>query len=186
VAHLLAVTAAFGNLAASGMVSFLVLYAVEQDLSPAAAGLVLAVSSLAAGLARAGFGALADRRPGRALDLVVCLLTLGALGFGLLATGEPAAIVAGAIVAGGVGWGWSGLMVLALVEKNSKSPGWAVGVGMSGVFVGAAIGPLLTGLIANAASFQAAWLVGAGFTLAAAAVALSARRLDRRSVSARL
>ncbi|MEX2194928.1 MAG: MFS transporter [Thermoleophilaceae bacterium] len=177
--RLLALAACLANLAAAGMLSFLVIYAVQGGLSEWVAGLLLAGCSLAAALARICFGALADARPGSALTIVSWLLALGAIGYLLLAAGQPAAIAAGAVVAGGIGWGWPGLMVLAIMERNRDATGAAVGVGMTGVYAGAAGGPLVAGLISEAASFRTAWLVTAGLALSAAALAVTTIRIDR-------
>jgi MFS family permease len=178
--HLLALAAALSNLAANGMIAFLVVYAVGEGMSTTAAGLLLAMTSLVAATSRVIFGALADVRRGRVLVGVAALLSFGALGYLLLATGHLVALVAGALVAGGIGWGWAGLMTLAIVRTNRDAPGAAVGIGMMGIFAGASIGPFAVGFLAEIASFTAAWLAATVVTLLAAVVVVAARRLETK------
>jgi MFS family permease len=174
--RLLALAAALANAAAGGMVAFLVLFAVEAGLSPAAGGLLLAGTSLAAALARIAFGAAADRRSGDPLTPVVRLLCVGAVGYVVLASSVPAGVVAGALVAGGIGWGWAGLMTLAVVRERQSNPGGAVGIAMTGIYAGAGGGPLLIGLLAGTTSFTTAWLAAAALALGAARTVTLARR----------
>jgi MFS family permease len=171
----LAVAAALGNTAIGGMVAFVVTAAVDAGGSEALAGTALALSSLGALAARVGFGARLDRRGGQVLGPVPAMFVAGAAGLVLAATGSPAAIVAGAIVGGTVGWGWSGLTLLAAIEANPRVPGAAAGVVMTGVYVGAAAGPVLFGLLADHVSFTSAWLASAALALGAAGVARAAR-----------
>lgn len=178
VIYLLALAAALANVAANGMVAFLVVYAVGEGVSPPVAGVLLAGTSFAAIVSRIGLGLLADAHGGNIFTRVAVILALGALGYPLLATGQPPALVAGAIVAAGLGWGWTGLMMLAVVQANPKAPGAAIGVALIGVYAGASLGPFLIGIIATAASFAVAWLVGGALVLAAAGVALSANLVD--------
>ena len=69
----------------------------------------------------------------------------GAGGFALLAVGEPAPFVAGALVAFTLGWGWPGLFNLAVVDLHREAPGAATGISQTGIYVGAAAGPAATG-----------------------------------------
>ena len=62
-----------------------------------------------------------------------------------------------------------------MVSRRPDAPAWAVGVMMSGLFAGAAGGPLLVGLLAAGEHFAAAWSVCAALALAAATtIALTA------------
>jgi len=176
--HLLALAAALANIAATGMVAFLVVYAVESGVTVAVAGVLLAATSFAAGATRILLGMLVDAGRGRPLGLVAALLGLGAVGYPLLATGEAFLIAAGALVAGGIGWAWPGLMALGIIRTNPDEPGAAVGVGMMGIYAGACIGPLAVGLVAQHASFTSAWLAATPVALLAAVVAAAAQRLE--------
>ena len=164
-----------------GLVSFIVLYAVESGLSESAAGLLLGALSLAAATSRIVLGLALDRGGGDPLRPVAAMLLAGAGGLVLLIAGAPAAVVAGALVTGGIGWAWPGALTSAVVARAPGAPAWAVGVMMAGLFAGAVTGPLATGLLADRGQFTAAWLTLAVFALAAAGtVVVVSRRSARR------
>lgn len=158
-----------------GMRSFLVVFAVSVGFSDANAGLLLAASGLLAMVSRVGFGLLGDRRPGDSLRQVAWLMLLCACGFALMALGGTAAIVAGALIAGGLGWGWQSPMSLAVVTQNRHATGAAIGIQMSGFFAGATVGPLMVGVLAEQSSYSVAWLACALLAVVGAAVAMLAR-----------
>ena len=169
--HMYAVSAALASAGITGMMAFLVVYAIESGLTAAEAGLLLAVAGLAAGGCRIAFGAAADRIRERADTHVVVLFVLSSIGFLLLIGGTPATIIPGALIAGGLGWGASGLLNLAAVRVGTHTPSEAVGIAFTGIFVGALIGPVVTGLIAAGIGYGPAWALGALLQLAAAATA---------------
>lgn len=175
--RLLAVTAALASAAGVALVSFIVLYAVDRGLSESQAGLLLAGVSLGAASSRVVLGALADRLRQEALRPVAAMLALSTAGYLLLIVGEPAAIVAGALLAGGVGWAWPGALTLAVVRLSPQAPAWAVGVMMTGLFAGAFGGPLTVGLLAGREAFTGAWIMCAALALTAAATVVLTRRL---------
>ena len=178
--HALAVTAMLASAAGTGLISFIVLYGVESGLSETAAGLLLGGLSLAAAASRIALGLALDRSGGDPLRPVATMLLAGAGGLVLMVAGAPWAVVAGALVAGGVGWAWPGALTSAVVARAPAAPAWAVGVMMAGLFAGAVVGPVATGLLADRGQFTAAWLVLAAFALAAAAtVAMVGRRSAR-------
>ena len=178
--HALAVTAMFASAAGTGLVSFIVIYAVDSGIGEGVAGLLLAGLSLAAATSRVALGLALDRTGGDPLRPVSWMLLAGAGALVLLIAGTPAAVVAGAVVAGAVGWAWPGALTSAVVARAPGAPAWAVGVMMAGLYAGAVAGPLATGLLAHGEQFTAAWLVLAASTLAAAGmVALVSRRSAR-------
>jgi MFS family permease len=167
--HALGVAAALASAAGVGFVSFLVTYAVDSGMSEAAAGLLLAGVSLTAAVSRIVLGAFADRAGQEPLRPVVAMLAASVSGYLLLTAGEPGVIAAAALLAGGLGWAWPGGLTLAVVQRSPDAPAWAVGVMMTGLFVGAVGGPLLTGVLAEQELFAAAWIACAGLALLAAA-----------------
>lgn len=182
--HVIALATAFASAASVGMVTFLVVYAVDEGMSAVQAGALLVVSSLTAIATRVGLGTLADRRRREVLGPTAALLTLCAAGFVLLATGSLALIVLGTLIAGGIGRGWNGLASLAVVVQNPGSPAEAFGAQMSGFWVGAMVGPLLVGVLAEVAGFAASWLACAVLMLLAAATILAAREFEGRPTPA--
>ena len=105
-------------------------------------------------------------------------------GYLLLISGEPVVIVLAALLVGSIGWSWPGTLTLAVVFRRPEAPAWAVGVMMSGLFAGAAGGPLLVGLLAEHEHFAAAWSLCAGLALAAAATIALTRRFERSAAAA--
>jgi cyanate permease len=163
-----------------GFVSFLVTYGVENGMSEGAAGLLLAGVSLAAAISRIGLGAFADRAGQEPLRPVVAMLAASVGGYLLLTAGEPGVIAAAALLAGGLGWAWPGGLTLAVVQRSPDAPAWAVGVMMTGLFVGAVGGPLLVGFLAEHDLFAVAWIACACLALlAAATVAVTLRHEGR-------
>ena len=171
----------FASAAGTGLISFIVLYAVDTGIGEGAAGLLLAGLSLAAAASRVVLGLALDRTGGDPLRPVSWMLLAGAGGLVLLIAGAPAAVVVGALVAGGVGWAWPGALTSAVVARAPGAPAWAVGVMMAGLFTGAVIGPLATGLLAHGDQFTAAWAILAASMLAAAAMVAGVSRRSARS-----
>ena len=178
--HALAIAAVLASAAGVGFVSFLVTYAVDSGITETGAGVLLAGVALMSTISRIVFGVFADRAGQEPLRPVAAMLALSVPGFLLLAVGEPAVIVVAALVAGGLGWAWPGGLTLAVVQRSPEAPAWAVGVMMTGLFVGAVSGPLLTGFLAEHDRFTLAWIVCAGLAfLAALTVFLCDRRSER-------
>jgi MFS family permease len=175
--HALGVTAVLASAAGVGFVSFLVTYAVENGISEGAAGLLLAGVSLMATSSRILLGLFADRAGQEPLRPVTLMLLASVPGYLLLTAGEPWLIAAAALLAGSLGWAWPGALNLAVVQRSPEAPAWAVGVMMTGLFVGAVGGPLLTGFLAEHDLFTLAWIACAALALlAAATIAATLRR----------
>jgi hypothetical protein len=105
------------------------------------------------------------------------MLLASVAGYLLLTAGEPGVIAAAALCVGSLGWAWPGGLNLAVVQRSPEAPAWAVGVMMTGLFVGAVGGPLLTGFLAEHDQFALAWIACAALAaLAAATVAAVAGR----------
>jgi MFS family permease len=178
--HALGVAAVLASAAGVALVSFLVTYAVDSGMSEAAAGLLLAGVSVLATIGRIAVGVLADRGRQEPLRLVAAMLVASVAGYLLLTASEPGVIVAAALLAGGLGWAWPGGLTLAVVQRSPRAPGWAVGVMMTGLFVGAVSGPLLIGFLAENDRFAAAWIACAALALmAAATIGATVRREGR-------
>ena len=175
----LAVAATLASAAGVGFIAFLVTYSVDQGIGEGAAGLLLGAVSLTATISRVGLGVIADRSSGDPLRITAWVLAGSAAGYLLLIAGEPAVIVLAALLVGSIGWSWPGTLTLAVVFRRPEAPAWAVGVMMSGLFAGAAGGPLLVGLLAEHDHFTAAWSLCAGLALAAAATIALTRRFEQ-------
>jgi MFS family permease len=183
--HTIALSTALASAAGIGMRSFLVVFAVSIGFAASAAGLLLAATGLVAIVSRIGFGVLGDRRPGRPLYRAAALMVVCAFGFLLMALGGDIPVVVGALLAGGLGWGWQSPVSLAVVTQNRGATAAAVGVQMSGFFAGALVGPLVLGLFAESGSYTGAWVLCIGLASAAAAIALWAHRMAHAPAASR-
>ena len=182
---LLALGIGLGSTAATPLGAFLVESSVAAGLRIESAGLLLASGSAASILARVAFGRFADEMKGGRLLLVAAMLATGVAGFAMLATGEVALLLPGALLAFAAGWGWPGLFNFAVVKTSPGAPAAATGITQTGASGGAAVGPLVFGLVAETTSYEVAWLVCGAFALGALAAILVGRCMilrDRRPV----
>jgi predicted MFS family arabinose efflux permease len=171
-----AVGAALSSAGPNALGAYLVASAVDAGIAEGAAGVLAAVASAISLLVRVVLGSRADRRRDYGFTTVVVMLATGALGFALLASGEPAPFALGALVAYALGWGWPGLFNLAVVDLYRDAPGASTGVSQTGIYVGAAAGPAAYGLLSAKAGYPTAWAAVAGLSLiGAAAMAVAAR-----------
>lgn len=175
---ILAAAVGFAAAANGTLATFVVSAGVDAGLGESAAGLVLTIGSAAGITMRLVVGARADRRGGRHLPVVSVLLAGGALGYFLLAPGLVSTHLLGAFIAFGSGWAWPGLFNLAVVRLNPTAPAAATGITQTGVYVGGLTGPILFGLVVDAAGYGLAWLLaGLASALASAGVAYGRSRV---------
>lgn len=185
----LAVGTLLGAAVGNSFGAFFVETAVEAGRTPGDAGLLAAGGSALGVLARLGVGALADRRDGRWFLVVAGLMLAGLPASALLASGAPAALLPAVVLAYGVGWAWAGLLNYAVTLTHPDAPGRSTGVTQSGVSIGGALGPLLFGALADAASLPVAWWVTGSLAVLASAAVLLGRALllrDRPALVAAL
>lgn len=175
-AWLLAVAAALGGGAASGVGIFLTDTAVARGLSPTSAGLLLTMGSVVGIASRLGVGLRADRRAGSTLPAMASMLAVGAVAMAIGSLDGTVALIVGTLGTFGAGWGWSGLLFLGLLRLHPDAAGRAIGIGLAGLATGNALGPLAVGVIAQSASSRTAWLVaGCAAGVAAVVVAWTGR-----------
>jgi MFS family permease len=165
-----AIGAALASAGPNALGAYLVASAVDVGIAEGAAGLLSAAGSATSLVVRVLVGHRADRRRDYGFSTMVALLVAGTGGFALLAVGEPAPFVVGALLAFSLGWGWPGLFNLAVVDANRGAPGAATGVSQIGIYVGAAAGPAVYGLLSQEIGYPAAWGVAGGVCLVGAAV----------------
>lgn len=108
------------------------------------------------------------------------MLALGSMGEGLLSQHLPLPFLLGAVaVAYGAGWGWNGLLNLAVVRQVPYAPAAATGVTQTGVNAGGALGPIAFGVVLAGTSYSRAWEMVSVLALAAALLVVVSRRLLR-------
>jgi MFS family permease len=182
---LLAVGIGLGSTAATPLGAFVVESSVASGMREGNAGLLLALGSASNILVRVFFGYLADGMSSGRLRIAASMLVLGTIGFAMLATGSEALIVLGTLIAFAAGWGWPGLFNFAIVKSSPGAPAAATGITQTGASAGAAIGPLIFGVVVEASSYPVAWsLCGVLAFLSAIAILLGRSRVlrDRSAV----
>jgi MFS family permease len=161
--------------------AFIVPSLVDRGFEPGHAGLVLAGGSVVGIVVRVLVGWLSDRLGTGSLLIVMSLIAAGVVGFvGLALTDHPALMVIFTALAFGGGWGWGGLIPLAVTRTNPQAPGRAMGIVQVGPMSGAVVGPVLFGTLAERVAFGAAWSVMALLAgLGLVTILVSRRRLVR-------
>lgn len=166
--------------AANATGAFLVDYTTSVGVEPGLAGLLLSLGSVAGISARSAAGWIADRMASRQLNIVLGQLLLGATAWALISvTGgrsTPLLILAVVLAFGG-GWGWMGLLNFVVVRLHPEAPALATGTIQVGAYSGSVIGPLVFGVIADTASYTAAWAALTAMGVTAMALVLLARRV---------
>ena len=151
-----------GALAAASLGAFATSAFTEAGFAAGNAGLLAALGSALVVAVRLVLGHHADRRDRAGMfPVIVVMMILGAAGFALMATMQPAPMLVGAMCAYSFGWGWPGLFNLAIAQANPSAPAAASGVTQTGTYLGVAVGPFLFGLLAEGPGYRAAWLLAA-------------------------
>lgn len=182
---LLALGIGLGSTAATPLGAFIVESSVASGLNVGTAGLLLALGSAAGIVVRVWFGHLADGMGGGRLRLVAAMLGVGVAGFVMLASGKVGLILPGTLLAFGAGWGWPGLFNFAVVKTNPGAPAAATGITQTGASGGAALGPLVFGLVVETTSYGTAWLASGVIALLALVAILMGRAMILRDRAAR-
>lgn len=173
----LAVAGLTGAVAGNGIALFIVPSAVEIGINEAAAGAVLAVSSVLVVAARIGIGWLVDIRRSSGHIPMLLLVSGGGLGALVLMTAAAPSLYLVAMPVALLGtWSWPGVFFFTLVQSFPEIPARASGLGLSGNLTGTLIGPVVVGALAAGGDYGAAWLfVALAAVVSAVAFGLSYR-----------
>ncbi len=166
----LSIGSAFATVAAIALGTFQVDAALARGFDAGAAGTILAVGSLASIAARAGYGALADRRRAQGLGWVAVLTAMGAMTFAAMGFTTGTGFVVATVIAFATGWAWPGLFTYGVVNANQGRPAGSTAATQAGIFLGAGLGPAGLGWIIDRYSYEAAWAATAVSLLVAAAL----------------
>lgn len=169
-----------GVTASMPVAAFFVESAVAKGYSlPLASGL-LTIGSLVGIVGRVVYGWMADRLEFDAYALVGLMLLGGSVGYAVVGlAGSVLSMGIGIVLAYALGWGWSGLLLLAVVRSNPGAAGASTGVVQAGLAAGSAAGPALFGVLVERFSFAIAWWGATIVGLCACALLLLARGLIR-------
>lgn len=184
---LTAVAGGVGVGAVSAATAFLVPYLVAEGTSEGTAGWVLALASLAGVTMRVLNGWRADASETSSVTMIATLLGLGAIGAVAVGVAPSVWITGlGAMLMVGAGWGWNGLLVLAIVRAYPATPGLATGISQVGIRGGGALGPGAFGLVIGAAGYASGWVsVGVAMAVAAVLMLFAGRLLPTPETSER-
>lgn len=159
--RLLVLATAMAGAAATAAPAFLVPAVVSLGTTVAAAGILLAVGSAAGITTRLVAGLVADRTRVDELPLTATLMAVGTLGLLALSSGRTWAMVPGAILALGAGWGWTGLAFLGAVRLVPVRPAAAAGQVLAGLMLGGAAGAAGFGWLVAGPGYLRAWQAAA-------------------------
>ncbi len=163
----LAVAGGCGSAASNSLGSFYVDWAVSAGWSVELAGAMLGVASAAGLAARLAVGWSADRLSLLPQHLIAAMLAIGAVAYlGLAQAGAFGWLAASSIIAYVAGWGWPGLIHLAVVRASPGAPAVATGGLQLGLYAGGVFGPIAFGWIARTAGYDRAWTAAAISALA--------------------
>ena len=171
----LAVAVGLGIGALDPLGSFFVSYSVSIGVEQQIAGVLLSIGGFCGIIARLVAGRLIDRMAQADFTVIASMMVAGALGLVILNLGGYPGLLIGAFIGFTAGWGWSGIFTFAVVKDNPDAPAAAWGVAQTGKFLGAAIGPLVFGVVADRVSFDAAFWISTGALLIAAGLILYVR-----------
>lgn len=171
----LAVAAALGHAGIDALGAFVVPYAASEGMAEGLAGVLLAMGSLAGLMTRLAAGWKIDSRQHAGLPWMAILLLSGSLGFLVLSVGGRSLLVAGVLLAFAGGWGWAGLLTFVVVRANPEAAAVATSIANTGKYVGAGLGPVVFGSLAERVSFAAAWGAACVLLLAGGALVLVIR-----------
>lgn len=159
---------ALGTFGMAGASGFGVRSLVDAGVDPRSAGIALAVASCAALAVRVAGGWWLDRMSARSNAALLALVGVGAVGALMMAGPWPSLMIVGLILGVAGAWSWPPLLLMRALQRFPHAPGSVSGHVQVGASIGAASGPLAFGLVAQAASFTAAWCMVAGSAAVAA------------------
>jgi MFS family permease len=184
----IAVAAGLGAAAGNALASFTVESAVARGFDAAAAGLLLTVGSLCGVSLRIVSGWIGDRLGRGSLLVVIVMQLVGVVGYLALSvagTDEVATVLATMLAFGG-GWGYQGLVLLAISRSNPTSPATAMAIVRLGPSTGAMLGPLAAGALVSQGGYEVTWTITAVLAGLAALLMFTGRILllrHRRAVT---
>jgi MFS family permease len=176
----LAVGLMLGAATGNALGSFFVATAVDGGIAPATAGVLAAVASGTGAAARVVMGWLADRVRAKWLLVVATQMAIGGLSYALLGTGVEVLIAAGAVIGYCTGWAWAGLSTYSVARMHPGMAARATSITQGGMGAGAALGPLVFGLVVSASSYSVAWFGTAAVSVVAGFVVVQGRRMLMR------
>jgi MFS family permease len=184
---MIALAAGLGAAAGNALASFTVESAVSNGFEASAAGLLLTFGGLCGVSMRIFSGWVGDRLGRGSLKIVLVLQVIGATGYLALAIagGNAVITVLATALAFGGGWGYQGLVLLAVSRSNPTSPATAMAIVRLGPSAGAMLGPVVAGALIIQAGYALTWLAIAGLATLAVFLMFTGRVLLMRHIRRR-
>jgi MFS family permease len=184
---MIALAAGLGAAAGNALASFTVESAVSNGFEASAAGLLLTFGGLCGVSMRIFSGWVGDRLGRGSLKIVLVLQVIGATGYLALAIagGNAVITVLATALAFGGGWGYQGLVLLAVSRSNPTSPATAMAIVRLGPSAGAMLGPVVAGALIIQAGYALTWLAIAGLATLAVFLMFTGRLLLMRHIRRR-
>lgn len=177
-----AYSASLASMGSMALGSFFVLSSVEIGIGEAAAAILLVAGSVVGIVTRLVIGASADRTSLSPWHMLSAMYAVAGLAFVGFAAGSKAMLLAAMPFSFATSFAWPGLFHYAVVRSNPSAPGAATGITMTGGFTGAVCGPLLFGVLVEAAGYSWAWIaIAAASGAAAVSMAVVSRLIERAS-----
>lgn len=175
----LAFGAAAAVIGASSIATFYLESVVAASVTPALAGTLLAVESVAEIEGRVGWGRVGGRWHKSNFPLLAALLVTGAVGYAWLVT---ASIAPATIVTFPTGRGRLALFNVAIVIRSVATPAFATGTVATGLYGGGIVGPTVYGFLVHGGDYSLAW----SFVALAAPVSTAMFYIGGRMLEARV
>ncbi|MFC4052783.1 MFS transporter [Actinomadura syzygii] len=176
--------ASFASMAGTNIPAFLTSSAADMGMTARSAAALQMAGSAVCVAVRVAAGWSGNGRKPDYLRPAAAMLVGGGVGYAFLASGSIGLFTAGALLAFGLGWGWSGLFHLSVTQRFGDDVAGATGFVQAGVYVGAMTGPLVFGVVFERLGGGAAWTITCGMSLVAAALLLLAQLHLARAVPA--
>lgn len=176
---LLGLAGGLGTVAANSLGAFFVASSAHAGIAANTVGALLMLGSAAGVIARLMGGWLIDRS--RSTPLAVAGRMLAASSVAYLALGHVHGLLLYAALTVFVftaGWGWPGLLQLAVVRRHLDAPASATAIVHAASLTGALVGPVAFGVLADHAGFGWAWAMAATAAVIGGVVMLSIDRRD--------
>jgi predicted MFS family arabinose efflux permease len=175
------IAAALATIGTNAAASYFVQLGTHSGLSTAAAGLMQSLAAVVAIAVRLSVGAVADRAPRRNPAVAGAMMLSGTIGLALISLGTPVTFLAGALLAVAGGWGWTGLLLAAVMRLLPGQGAKAGATIQIGLFGGAAIAPLAFGAATTALGISATVLLAALVVAGGIGSLVAGMRLLRRA-----
>ncbi|WP_242144143.1 MULTISPECIES: MFS transporter [unclassified Bacillus cereus group] len=156
---MLGVVGGLGAMIGNSLGGFLIASLTFGGISLVTASLIAAFASITNIVVRISAGIITDHSNYSPSKLLIFMFMVGVLGTLFLTTSSYFLLLIGSILAFGGGWGWAGLLHYITSIAYPEYEGQATAFSQMGVSFGAALGPLLFGILFSTVGPSTAWAI---------------------------